>query len=171
MKKILLTIGLIGIFTVASWAQKYAFVDTEYILENIPAFKAAQEQLDQVSAQYQKELEVLHAEVEQMYKDYQAESVLLSEEMKRRREDVIITKEKEYKKLQRKYFGQEGDLFKKRQSLIKPIQDDIYDAIEELAKKGAYAVIFDKASGTNMLYTNPKYNLSDEVLQTLGYKN
>jgi len=106
-----------------------------------------------------------------MYKDFQAESVLLSDEMKRKREDVIISKEKEYKNLQRKYFGQDGDLFKKRQGLIKPIQDDVYTAIQDIANEGAYAVIFDKAGGTTMLYTNPKFNLSDQVLQKMGYKN
>jgi outer membrane protein len=157
--------------TIASYAQKYAFVDTEYILDNIPAFKAAQQQLDQLSAQYQKELESMHAQIEQMYKDFQAESVLLSEDMKRKREDVIVSKEKEYKNLQRKYFGQDGDLFKKRQGLIKPIQDDIYNAVQEIATEGSYAVIFDKSSGMSMLYTNPKFDLSDQVLQKLGYKN
>ncbi|MDX9883889.1 MAG: OmpH family outer membrane protein [Prolixibacteraceae bacterium] len=171
MKKIFLTITTILSFAFLSLAQKYAFVDTEYIMDNIPAFKAAQEQLDQVSAQYQKELETIHAEIEQMYKDYQAESVLLSDEMKRKREDVIITKEKEYKKLQQKYFGREGDLFKKRQGLIKPIQDDVFNAIQEIANEGSYAVIFDKAGGTTMLYTNPKYDLSDQVLEKMGYKN
>lgn len=171
MKKIFLSLAVLIAFAGISVAQKYAFVDTEYIMDNIPAFKAAQEQLDQVSAQYQKELESIHAEVEQMYKDYQAESVLLSDEMKRKREDVIITKEKDYKKLQQKYFGREGDLFKKRQGLIKPIQDDVFNAIQEIANEGSYAVIFDKASGTTMLYTNPKFDLSDQVLQKMGYKN
>ena len=171
MKKILLTLGLIMTFAVFTMAQKYAFVDTEYIMDNIPAFNAAQEQLDQVSAQYQKELESIHAEIDQMYKDYQAESVLLSEEMKRKREDVIISKEKEYKKLQQKYFGREGDLYKKRQGLIKPIQDDVYNAIQDIANEGNYAVIFDKSGGTTMLFTNPKFDLSDLVLQKMGYKN
>ncbi len=170
MKKIFLAFGFVLGFAVFTMAQKYAFVDTEYIMDNIPAFKAAQEQLDQVSAQYQKELETIHAEIEQMYKDYQAESVLLSDEMKRKREDVIVSKEKEYKKLQQKYFGREGDLFKKRQGLIKPIQDDVFNAIQELANEGSYAVIFDKAGGTTMLFTNPKYDLSDQVLEKMGYK-
>lgn len=171
MKKILLTLGLIMTFAIFTMAQKYAFVDTEYIMDNIPAFKAAQEQLDQVSAQYQKELESIHAEIDQMYTDYQAESVLLSDEMKRKREDVIISKEKEYKKLQQKYFGREGDLFKKRQGLVKPIQDDVYNAIQDIANEGNYAVIFDKAGGTTMLFTNPKFDLSDLVLEKMGYKN
>ena len=169
-KKILLFIFLVAVGTTAM-AQKYAFIDTEYILENIPAYIAAQEQLDQVSGQYQKELETMHAEIEKMYQDFQAESVLLSEDMKRKREDVIISKEKDYKDLQRKYFGPEGELFKKRQGLVKPIQDDVFNAVQELANEGSYAVIFDKAGGLTMLYTNPKYDLSDQVLEKLGYKN
>jgi outer membrane protein len=171
MKKIVLTLGLVTAFAIFTMAQKYAFVDTEYIMDNIPAFKAVQEQLDQISSRYQKELETIHAELDQMYKDYQAESVLLSEEMKRKREDVIISKEKEYKKLQQKYFGRDGDLFKKRQGLIKPIQDDVFNAVREIASEGNYAVIFDKAGGTTMLYTDPKYDLSDLVLEKMGYKN
>lgn len=170
MKQIIMLVAFLMVAGV-TMAQKYAFVDTEYILENIPAYTAAQEQLDQISKQYQKELETIHGEVEKMYKDFQAESVLLSEDMKRKREDVIITKEKEYKALQRKYFGPDGDLFKKRQGLIKPIQDDIFNAVQELANEGSYAVIFDKAGGLSMLYTNPKFDLSDHVLQKLGYKN
>ncbi len=171
MKKILLTLGFIAVFMIAGFAQKYAFIDSEYILDNIPAFKAAQGQLDQTSKQYQKELESMHAEVEQMYNDFQSESVLLSDDMKRKREDVIITKEKEYKQLQRKYYGPDGDLYKKRQGLVKPIQDDVFNAVQDLAREGSYAVIFDKSSGTSMMYTDPKYDLSDKVLQKLGYKN
>ncbi|MGD9928952.1 MAG: OmpH family outer membrane protein [Mangrovibacterium sp.] len=170
MKRIIMLVAFLMVAGV-TMAQKYAFVDTEYILENIPAYTAAQEQLDQISKQYQKELETIHSEVEKMYQDFQAESVLLSEDMKRKREDVIITKEKEYKALQRKYFGPDGDLFKKRQGLIKPIQDDIFNAVQELANEGSYVVIFDKAGGLSMLYTNPKFDLSDQVLQKLGYKN
>ncbi len=170
MKRIILTITvLMGLWAVSS-AQKFAFVDTEYIMDNIPAYKAAQDQLDQLSGQYQKELESMHAEVEQMYNDFQAESVLLSEDMKRKREDVIITKEKDYKTLQRKYFGPNGDLFQKRQGLVKPIQDDIFNAVQEISNDGSYAVIFDKAGGTTLFFTNPKFDLSDQVLQKLGYK-
>ena len=170
MKNLILTITAVLVFVFGANAQKYAFIDSEYILDNIPAFTAAQEQLNQLSSQYQKELESMHAEIEQMYGDFQAESVLLSEDMKRKREDVIITKEKEYKQLQRKYFGPSGDLYKKRQGLVKPIQDDIFNAVQEIANDGSYAVIFDKSGGTTMFYTNPKYDLSDQVLQKLGYK-
>jgi outer membrane protein len=171
MKKSVLIL-LLFIGTLASaFAQKYAYVDTEYILGNIPSYKAAQEQLDKISQQYQKELETLHAELDKMYKDFQSEAVLLSNDMKHRREDVIATKEKEYKKLQRQYFGPEGDLYKKRQALIKPIQDDVFKAIQEIADQGGYSIIFDKAGGLSLIYTNPKYDLSDQVLQKLGYKN
>ncbi len=170
MKKLILIVAAILAFTGISHAQKYGFIDSGYILENIPAFNAAQEQLNQLSSQYQKELESMHAEIEQMYKDFQAESVLLSEDMKRKREDVIISKEKDYKQLQQKYFGPSGDLFKKRQALVKPIQDDIFNAVQEIADEGSYAVIFDKSGGTTLFYTNPRYDLSDQVLQKLGYK-
>ncbi|NLX27673.1 MAG: OmpH family outer membrane protein [Bacteroidales bacterium] len=170
MKKTILTLVMVLVLGVTGFAQKFAFIDSEYILKNIPAFNAAQEQLDQMSKQYQKELETMYASIEKMYQDFQAESVLLSEDMKRKREDVIITKEKEYKELQRDYFGPSGELFKKRQSLVKPLQDDIFSAVEEIANEGAYAVIFDKAGGTSLFVTNPKFDLSDQVLQKLGYK-
>jgi outer membrane protein len=170
MKKLVLSIAaLIGFVFIVN-AQKMAFVDTEYILENIPAYTAAQNQLNQLSSQYQKELESIHADIEQMYKDYQAESVLLSDDMKRKREDVIVTKEKDYKQLQKKYFGPNGDLFKKRQGLVKPIQDDVFNAVQEISNEGSYAIIFDKAGGTTLFFTNPKFDLSDQVLQKLGYK-
>lgn len=171
MKKLILLIGFAVVFSTGAFAQKFAFIDSDYILENIPAFNAAQEQLNQLSKQYQKELESMYAEIEKMYQDFQAESVLLSEDMKRKREDVIISREKEYKDLQRKYFGPNGDLFKRRQTLVQPIQDDIFNAVQEIANEGSYAVIFDKAGGTTMLFTNPRFDLSDQVLQKLGYKN
>ncbi len=170
MKKLVLTITALITFFGLTNAQKYAFIDSEYILGNIPAYTAAQAQLDQLSSQYQKELESIHSEIEQMYKAFQSESVLLSEDMKRKREDVIITKEKDYKQLQRKYFGQGGDLFTKRQSLVKPIQDDVFNAVQSIANDGGYSIIFDKSNGTTLFYTNPKFDLSDQVLQKLGYK-
>jgi outer membrane protein len=170
MKKIILILAVVLGVAIAANAQKMAFIDTEYIMDNIPAYKAAQSQLDQLSSQYQKELESIHAEIEQMYKDFQAESVLLSDDMKRKREDVIITKEKDYKQLQKKYFGPNGDLFKKRQGLVKPIQDDVFAAVQEISNDGSYSIIFDKAGGTTLFFTNPKFDLSDQVLQKLGYK-
>ena len=171
MKRILVVLsGLILSFGMAI-AQKYAFVDTEYILNNIPPYKAAQEQLDKTSEEWQKEVEVKYSEIEKMYTDYQVERVLLSEDMRRQREEAIVNREKEVKELQKSYFGQEGALFKKRQELIQPIQDDIYKAIKDLATENGYAVIFDTSSGPTMIYSNPRYDISDEVLQKLGYKN
>jgi outer membrane protein len=157
--------------TAAAFAQKYAFVDTEYIRKNIPAFNTAQEQLDKLSKQWEKEVADGYAVVEQMYKSYQNESVLLSQDMKTKREEAIIAKEKEMKDLQNKYFGMQGELFKKREELVKPIQDEILKAIKEIAVEGSFAVIFDSAAGGNILFANPKYDISDQVLQKLGYKN
>jgi outer membrane protein len=171
MKKSVLIIGLFVLTTALAVAQKYAFVDSEYIRKNIPAFTTAQEQLDKLSQQWEKEVADGYAVVEQMYKSYQNESPLLSQDMKTKREEAIITKEKEMKELQNKYFGMEGDLFKKRQELVKPIQDEILKAIKDIAVEGSYAVIFDSASGGNILFANPKFDISDQVLEKLGYKN
>jgi outer membrane protein len=171
MKKIALLSVLAILTSVVAVAQKYAFVDSEYIRKNIPAFNAAQEQLDKLSKQWEKEVSDGYAVVEQMYKSYQSESVLLSQDMKTKREEAIVTKEKEMKDLQNKYFGMEGELFKKREELVKPIQDEILKAIKEIAVDGSYAVIFDTSAGGNILFANPKYDLSDQVLQKLGYKN
>jgi outer membrane protein len=171
MKKISILIGLFVLTSAIAVAQKYAFVDSEYIRKNIPAFTAAQDQLDKLSEQWEKEVSDGYAVVEQMYKSYQSESVLLSQEMKTKREEAIIVKEKEMKELQNKYFGMEGDLFKKREELVKPIQDEILKAIKEIAVDGNYAVIFDTAAGGNILFANPKFDLSDQVLEKLGYKN
>ena len=171
MKKIWVLTGLFILTSAMAIAQKYAFVDSEYIRKNIPAFTTAQEQLDKLSKQWEKEVADGLAVVEQMYKSYQNESILLSQDMKTKREEAIIAKEKEMKDLQNKYFGVEGDLFKKREELVKPIQDEILKAIKEIAVDGSYAVIFDTSTGGNILFANPKYDLSDQVLQKLGYKN
>jgi outer membrane protein len=171
MKKICVLIGLFVLTSAIAVAQKYAFVDSEYIRKNIPAFTTAQEHLDKLSEQWEKEVADGYAVVEQMYKSYQSESVLLSQDMKTKREEAIIAKEKEMKELQNKYFGMEGDLFKKREELVKPIQDEILKAIKEIAVDGSYAVIFDTAAGGNILFANPKFDISDQVLEKLGYKN
>lgn len=152
-------------------AQKYAFVDTEYILNNIPTYKSAQAQLDKLSTDWEKEISEMYSEVERLYKAYQNDAVLLTQEMKKQREDEIVNKEKVAKDLQSKYFGPDGELFKKRQELIKPIQDEIYNAVKELAVEGNYAVIFDSSGSLSMLYTNPRYDLSDDILEKLGYRN
>ncbi len=171
MKKLISLLGIIFLAAGITTAQKYAFVDTEYILNRIPSYKAAQDQLDKLAVDWQTEIETAYGEIEKMYKDFQAEKVLLTEEMKVRKEEEIINREKEVKQLQQKYFGREGSLFTKRQELIKPIQDEVYSVIKEIAVEGSFAVIFDTASGANMLYTNPKYDKSDDVLEKLGYKN
>ncbi|MCE5346415.1 MAG: OmpH family outer membrane protein [Bacteroidales bacterium] len=171
MRKIGVLIGVLFLTSAIAVAQKYAFVDSEYIKKNIPAFTTAQEQLDKLSQQWEKEISDGYAIVDKMYKSYQSEAVLLSQDMKTKREEAIIAKEKEMKELQNKYFGVEGDLFKKREELVKPIQDEILKAIKEIAVEGAYAVIFDTAAGGNILFANPKFDISDQILEKLGYKN
>jgi outer membrane protein len=169
MKKILFFAVMLMAVQFAS-AQKYVFVDSEYILKNIPAYEAANEQLSQLSVGWQKEVEALYKEVSALYEAYQTENVFLSNEMKKKKESEIVEKEKNAKALQNKYFGQNGELFKKRESLIKPIQDDIYNAILEIAGEKSYAAVFDKASGIGVMYSDSKYDISDVVLERLGIK-
>ncbi len=169
MKKIFLLAAIIFTFGFGTSAQKFAYVNTDYILDNIPEYADAQAQLDELSIQWQKEIEVKFAEIDKMYKNFQNEAVLLPEDMKKKREDDIIRKEKEGKDLQKKRFGKEGDLFKKRQELIKPIQEKVYNAIEEIATAENYAVVYDKASNATLIYTNPKFDISEQVLDKLGY--
>jgi outer membrane protein len=152
-------------------AQKIAYVDTEYILSGIPEYKIAQTQIEDISSKWQKDIETRFAEIDKMYKTYEADATMLPEEMKRKRENEIITKEKGVKDLQKQRFGQNGDLFKKRQELIKPIQDKVYNAIEAISTQDNIAVVFDKASGATMIYTNSKYDISDAVLKKLGSTN
>ena len=169
MKKILLGIALIlASFSFVS-AQKYAYVDTDYILDNIPEYGDAKTTLDELSAKWQKEIEVKFSEIDKLYKSFQAESVLLPEDVKRKKEDDIVKKEKNVKDIQKQRFGKEGDLFKKRQELVKPIQEKIYNAIEQIAADEGYAVIFDKAGSLSMIYTNPKFDISEEILNKMGY--
>lgn len=169
MKKFFAVLGL-SILTLGSFAQKIGYVDTEYILNNIPEYKSKQSQLDEISVGWQKEIEAKYAEIDKMYKAFQAEQVLLTEDMRRKREDDIVKKEKEAKDLQKQRFGYEGDLYKKRQELVKPIQDKVFNAIKDIANAKSYAIIFDKANSLTMLYTNTKYDISNEVLESLGIK-
>lgn len=169
MKKIILTFCLVVGAGVAMQAQKYASVDMAYILKNIPAFESANEQLNQVSKKWQAEVDVMMKEVQQMYKNYQTELVFMSEEMKVKREEEIITKEKEAQELRQKYFGPQGELFKKRESLIKPIQDEVYNAIEEISKDKGYDLVFDKSSAMSAIFVSSKIDISDDVLRKLGY--
>ncbi len=149
-------------------AQKYAYVDSEYILENIPEYKDAQDQLDELSAQYQKEIEDKYAEIDKMYKTYQAEAVLMPEDVKKKKEDEITAREKEVKDLQNQRFGTDGDLFQKREELIKPIQEKIYNSIETIATDKNYVFVFDKAGSPTLLYANSKFDISDDVLDDVG---
>ncbi|MCF6169510.1 MAG: OmpH family outer membrane protein [Bacteroidales bacterium] len=171
--RIKITLGAVVVLlslavTPAAYGQKYAYVDTEYILDNIPEFQDAQEELNGISSKWQKEIEEAYAEVEELYKNYQAEAVLLPDDVKRKREDAIVAKEKNVKDLQRKYFGPEGDLFKKRQELVQPIQEKVFNAIETIATTRNFAFVFDKAGGMTLLYGNPKYDISDDVLDEVG---
>lgn len=152
-------------------AQRFAYVDSEYILSNIPSYKSAQEQIEKYSNDWEAEVKKMMDEVEKQYKDFQAEKVLLTDEMRAKREESIINKEKQLKELQKKYFGPGGELFMKREELMKPIQDEVYKAIKEMAVEGNFALILDTSSGPNILYSNPKYDKSDDVLIKLGYKN
>jgi outer membrane protein len=168
MKKTILIFSVIIFSAMLIQAQKFAYVDTQYILDNIPEFAEAQDQLDEISAQWQKEIETKFAEVDKMYKDYQTQSVLLPDDMKKKKEQEIVDKEKDAKGLQRTRFGKDGDLFKKRQELVKPIQEKIYNAIQEISTSNNYAVVFDKGGSLTMMYANPKYDISDDVLDNLG---
>jgi len=170
MKRIISLAIMAIVFTGATYAQKFAFVDSEYILKNIPSYNAAQEELNTLSEKWEAEVAEQYEAIQEMYKSYKAERVLLSEEMRQKREDEIIAKEKAVKELQQKYFGPEGDLFKQREELVQPIQDAVYKAVKELTAEGGYAIIFDTASGASILYSNPRYDKSDEILERMGYK-
>ena len=169
MKK-LFYITLISLFFVNNtFSQKFAYIDSDYILNKIPEFKQAQDKLDALSAEWQKEIEKKFTDVENMYKSYQQEQILLTKPMKNKREEAIMRAEKEAKDLQRKYFAPQGELNLKRQELVKPIQDKIYDAVQQLANNNKYAVIFDSSSDLIMLYSNPNLDKSDKILEILGY--
>jgi outer membrane protein len=171
MKKLIFILfAVIGsIATTTVHAQKFAYVDTEYILGNIAEYKSAQQQLDQLSVQWQKEIESRYAQIDKLYKAYQAEQILLTEEMRKKREDEILNKEKEVKDFQKEKFGYQGDLFKKKQELVKPIQDKIYNAVKKYAEDYNYAFIFDKSSDLIMLFANARYDKSDDILKAMGY--
>ncbi|MCF6185019.1 MAG: OmpH family outer membrane protein [Bacteroidales bacterium] len=169
MKKSIVTVILAIIFTIPTFSQKNAYVDTEYILSKIPAYENAQNKLDEFSKVWKKEIDDKYKELDKKYKDYQTEVALLSTEMKKQRENEIVNLEKNANDLKEKYFGNEGELFKKRKELIKPIQDEVYNAIKEIAVEGNYGFIFDKSADMSLIYTDPKYDISDDVLKKLGY--
>ena len=149
-------------------AQKFALVDMEYILKNIPAYERANEQLNQVSRKWQAEVEALTQEAQTLYKKYQSEAVFLSEEQKTKSEEAVVAKEKEAAELKKKYFGPEGELYKKRESLMAPIQEEIYNAVKDISDQKGYSLILDRASDAGIIFASPKIDISNEVLTKLG---
>ncbi|MBM6662167.1 OmpH family outer membrane protein [Marseilla massiliensis] len=168
MRKVLVMMAMV-LSAVAASAQKFALVDMEYILKNIPAYERANEQLNQVSKKWQAEVEALSTEAQTMYKNYQNEVVFLSQEQKKERQDAIMEKEKQAAELKRKYFGPDGELFKKRTSLMTPIQEEVYNAVKDIADLRGYQLVLDRASDTGIIFGSPKIDISNEVLQKLGY--
>ena len=170
MKRFLLACTLVFSICTIATAQRYAVVDSKYILDKMPDYKAAQKQLDQISVQWQKEIDDKQVVLDKMYKDFEGEEVMLSDDLKKKREDELFNHEKEVRDLQRKRFGFEGDLFKKRQELIKPVQDKVYNAIQKIAVTRMYDFILDKSEGITVIFADPKLDKSDDVLKFLGVK-
>lgn len=168
MKKFILPLLFVLCTTIAASAQKYCIIDSKYILEKVPEYKAAQAQLDMFSKNWQAEVDNKMKEVDRMYKAYQAERAMLNDDMRKNREEDIMNKEKAAKDLQKQYFGYEGELFKKRQELVKPVQDKVYNAVQKMAVARGYDLVLDKAGGVTMFYADPKLDRSDEVLKSLG---
>jgi outer membrane protein len=169
MKSFLFAV-LFSLTTLAASAQRYAVIDSKYILERIPEYKDAQKKLDQFSELWQQELDQKQAALDKMFKDYDAEQVMLPDNLKKKREDELYNKEKELRDLQRKRFGFEGDLFKKRQELIKPVQDKVYNAVQKLAVDKQYDFILDKSEGITVIFADPKLDKSEDILKNLGVK-
>jgi len=169
MKKIILFLGLFFAFALSSHAQKFALIDMEYILKNISSYESANEQIDILSKKWQAEIEKSQQEIQNMYKTYQSEQVFLSAEQKTKRENEIVEKEKAVQELRRNYFGPEGELFKRREALIKPIQDEIYNAVKDISAAKGYQLILDRASASSVIFASPKIDISNEVLAKLGY--
>ena len=170
MKKIAAFLSIICLFAFSAHAQRYAVIDSKYILDKIPEYKEAQTRLDQFSALWQQELDKKQAALDKMFKDFDAEQVMLPDNLKKKREDELFNKEKELRDLQRKRFGFDGDLFKKRQELVKPIQDRVYNAVQKLATDKQYDFILDKSEGITVIFADPKLDKSEDVLKNLGIK-
>ena len=170
MKKLIITC-LVAIVSLAAHAQKSALIDMEYIMKNIPAYERANEQLNQVSKKWQAEVEALSNEAATMYKNYQNEVVFLSQEQRKAKQEAIMKKEKDAGELKKKYFGPEGELYKKRESLIAPIQEAVYNAVKELSEQRGYSLVLDRASDTGIIFGSPKIDISNDVLGRLGYSN
>ena len=169
MKRTLLTLLVIAAATLGASAQKFALIDMEYILKNVPSYEMANEQLNQLSQRWQKEIENKSKEAENLYQSYLADKVFLTEEQVKKREEEIVAKEKEVTELRYKYFGPQGELEKKRESLLNPIQDDIYNAVKKLAQERGFQTIFDRASSSNIIYASPQIDVSNDVLAKMGY--
>ncbi len=171
MKKLLfLALMVLGTAVGASAQQRYAVIDTKYILERIPAYKEADAKLKLVGEQWQKEIDDLQVQLDKMYKNYESEQFMLTDALKKKREDELFEKEKQVRDLQKKRFGYEGDLFKERQRLIKPVQDKVYDAIQKIATSRSYDFVLDKSEGITIIFADPKLDKSDDVLKELGIK-
>ena len=169
MKKLIISLAMVMAVAVGAYAQKFALVDMDYILRNVPSYEMANEQLNQVSQRWEREVTELSKEAETMYKNYQSEMIFLTDDQKKAREEELVAKEKEVTDLRYKYFGPEGELFKKRQSLMKPIQEDVYNAVKAVSEEKGYQVIFDRASSQSIVFASPKIDVSNEVLAKLGY--
>ncbi len=167
MKKVLFALGIVMVSMVSAQAQRYCVIDSKYILERLPEYTQAQQQLETFSTTWEQEVDQQMQVVDQMYKSYQAERPMLSEDARQRREDEIVAKEKAAKELQKKYFGYEGELFKKRQNLIKPVQDKVYNAVQQYAQSRGYDMIYDKAAGMTIFYADPKIDKSDEIVKLI----
>ena len=171
MKKLLfVALMVLGTAVGASAQQRYAVIDTKYILERIPAYKEADAKLKLVGEQWQKEIHDLQVQLDKMYKNYESEQFMLTDALKKKREDELFEKEKQVRDLQKKRFGYEGDLFKERQRLIKPVQDKVYDAIQKIATSRSYDFVLDKSEGITIIFADPKLDKSDDVLRELGIK-
>jgi len=170
MKKFLLMAACSFLLIGFAQAQKYAIIDTKYILDKMPEYKTAQSQLDVIAKGWQKEIDDLQADLDKMYKNYDAEQVMLTDDLKKKREDQLFTKEKTVRDLQRQRFGFEGDLFKKRQELIQPVQNRVYNAVQKLAVQRGYDFILDKSEGITVIFADPKLEKSDDILRELGIK-
>lgn len=169
MKRLILALFVVMMAAGMASAQKFALIDMDYILRNVPAYEMANEQLNQVSQRWEKEVNELSKEAETMYKNYQSEMVFLTDDQKKKREEEIVAKEKEVTDARYKYFGPEGELYKKRQSLMKPIQEDVYNAVKAVAEEKGYQTIFDRASSQSIVFASPRIDVSNEVLAKLGY--
>lgn len=169
MKKVVLLFGLLFTIVISGYSQKFALIDMEYILKNISSYETANQQLEAVSKKWQGEVDASQQEIQNMYKTYQSELVFLSADQKTKRENQIVEKEKAVQELKRKYFGPEGELFKRREALIKPIQDDIYNAVKEISDTKGYQLVVDRASATSVIFASPRIDISNEVLAKLGY--